>query len=50
MKKKQNSKKIVEDIYETCASVNECTGMFQRIHLDPDEVALFHKMYNEMDE
>lgn len=50
MKKIQDSKKIIEEVYENCASANDCTGMFQRIHLDPEEVALFHKMYNELDD
>ena len=31
------------------ASANECTGFFQRIHLDPEEIKTFHKMYNEID-
>lgn len=41
--------KMIEDVYERCASANECTGLFQRVALDPEEVALFHKMYNELD-
>ena len=38
---------MIEDVFEECVSANECTGLFQRIALDPDEVALFHRMYNE---
>ena len=34
---------------EGCASANECTGLLQKVSLDPDEVARFHKMYNELD-
>ncbi len=34
---------------EGCASANECTGLFQKVSPDPDEVALFHKMYNGID-
>ena len=41
--------KLIEEVFETCASANECTGLFQRINLDPEEIALFHKMYNEID-
>lgn len=48
MSKRKNNK-MIEDIYEKCASANECTGMLQRILLDPEEVATFHKMYNEID-
>ena len=50
MKQRNNSNKIIHEVFDECASANECTGMFQRIHLDPEEVALFHKMYNELDD
>lgn len=46
---KRKEKKIIEDVYEVCVSANECTGVFQKVALDPDEVATFHKMYNELD-
>ena len=46
---KRKSKKIIEDVYERCVSATECTGIFQRVMLDPDEVEAFHKMYNEID-
>lgn len=41
--------KLKKEVFDNCASANECTGLFQRIALDPEEVALFHKMYNELD-
>lgn len=44
-KRKQN--KMIEDIYEKCACANECTGLFQRVALDPDEIKKFHELYNE---
>ena len=44
---KKNSKKIIEYVYEGSASANECTGALQRISLDPEEVAKFHKQYTE---
>ena len=46
-----NKKKpeLIDEVFDNCASANECTGLFQRMHLDPKEVALFHKMYNELD-
>ena len=40
---------MIEEIYEKCASAHECTGIFQRVMLDPDEVKKFHEMYNEID-
>ena len=41
--------KLKKEVFDNCASANECTGLFQRIALDPEEVALFHKMYNELE-
>jgi len=41
--------KLIKEVFEKGVSANECTGLFQRIALDPEEVALFHKMYNETD-
>ncbi len=46
-KRKQN--KMIEDIFEKCVSANECTGLFQKVALDPDEVKKFHEMYNNID-
>lgn len=46
---KRKSKKRVHELMDSCASANECTGLLQKVALDPDEVALFHKMYNELD-
>ncbi len=46
---KRKSKKLINEIYDDCASVNECTGLLQKILLDPEEVEKFHKMYNEID-
>lgn len=46
-KRKQN--KMIEDIFEKCVSANECTGLFQKVLLDPDEVKKFHEMYNKID-
>ena len=41
--------KMIEDVFERCASANECTGLFQKVSLDPDEVKKFHEMYNNID-
>lgn len=46
-KRKQN--KMIEDIFEKCVSANECTGLFQKVLLDPNEVKKFHEMYNNID-
>ena len=46
---KRKSKKQIEELMEGCASANECTGLFQKVSLDPDEVAKFHKMFNGID-
>lgn len=44
---KDKKPKIIEEVFKECASANECTGLYQRVHLDPKEVELFHKLYNE---
>ena len=46
---KRKSKKMIEDVYENCVSANDCTGVFQVVTLDPEEIKKFHEMYNEID-
>ena len=46
---KRKSKKQIEELMDGCVSANECTGLFQKVSLDPKEVAKFHKMYNDID-
>ena len=46
---KRKSKKLIEELTEECVSANECTGLLQKVSLGPDEVATFHKMFNELD-
>ena len=46
---KHKKTKMIEDVYEECASANDCTGLFQRVHLAPEEIKTFHKRYNELD-
>lgn len=46
---KRKKKKRINELMDSCASANECTGLLQKVDLDPDEVAIFHKMYNEQD-
>lgn len=45
----RKNKKLIEEVFEDCASAHECTGLFQRIVLDPEEIRTFHKMFNELD-
>ena len=45
----KKDKKIIEDVVEAGASANECTGAFQKVALDPEEVKKFHKMFNGID-
>lgn len=47
--KNYKSKQLIEEIYDECASANECTGLFQRVALSPEEVAKFHELYNEQE-
>lgn len=46
---KKKSKKRIHELMDSCASANECTGLFQKVALDPEEIATFHKMFNELD-
>ncbi len=47
---KRKHNKMIEDVFEQCVSANECTGLFQKVALDPDEVRTFHRMYNDVDD
>lgn len=44
-KTKNTGRKILEDVCEGAASANECTGAFQVVSLDPEEVKKFHDEY-----
>ena len=46
---KRTHNKLIEELLGECASANECTGLFQKVSLDPDEVKKFHEMYNKID-
>ena len=41
---------MIEDIFEGTASANECTGLYQKVSLDTDEIANFYKQFIEEDE
>lgn len=47
---KKHSKKFIDELFKDCASANECTGLYQKVSLDPDEVAKFHSEYIEEEE
>lgn len=36
---------MIKDLYEGTASANDCTGLYQKVSLDTDEIAKFHKQY-----
>lgn len=46
---KRKKKKRIRELMDGCASANECTGLLQKVDLDPEEVATFHKMYNNLE-
>ena len=46
---KRRTKNIIGDIYDECVCANECMGLYQKVSLDPEEVAKFHKQYVEED-
>ena len=41
---------MIEDIFYFTSSANECTGLYQKVSLDTDEIAKFHKQFIEEDE
>ena len=44
----KDEKRIIHEVFDACASAQECTGLFQKVALDPEEVKKFHEMYNEI--
>ena len=44
---KRRTKNLIGDIYDECVCANECTGLYQKVSLDPEEVAKFHKQFND---
>ncbi len=39
---KKNSGKIIDEVFDGAASATECTGILQKISVDPEEVKRFH--------
>lgn len=46
---KRKKKERIHELMDSCASANECTGLLQKVSLDPEEVAEFHRQYIEDD-
>lgn len=46
---KKKRKKRIHELMDSCVSANECTGLLQKISVDPEEVAEFHSEYIEDD-
>ena len=44
---KRRTRKMIEDMMDAVACANECTGLYQKVSLDTDEIAKFHKEYIE---
>lgn len=44
---KRKTKKLIKELVDGGVSANECTGALQKTHLDPEEVAKFHKEFNK---
>lgn len=38
-------KALKKELLEECASANECTGLYQKVSLDADEIARFHSLF-----
>ena len=44
---KRRTHKLIDDIFEGTASANECTGLYQKVSLDKEEIAKFHRQFIE---
>ena len=42
---KRRTRNIIGDIYDECVCANECTGLYQKVSLDTEEIAKFHSHY-----
>lgn len=45
-KNKKGSKKFIDELFGDCASANECTGLYQKVSLDREEIERFHREFN----
>ena len=44
---KRRTNKMIDEVFEETASANECTGLYQKVSLDTEEIAKFHKQFNK---
>ena len=44
---KRRTKNMINDIYDGTVCANDCTGLYQKVSLDTDEIAEFHREYTE---
>ena len=47
---KRRTRRMISDIFDTCACANECTGLYQKVSLDTEEIAEFHRQFNKDEE
>ena len=47
---KRRTKNLINNLYDECVCANECTGLYQKVSLDPEEVAKFHKQFTGEEE
>ena len=47
---KRRTKKMIGDLFDGCVCANECTGLYQKVSLDTEEIAEFHRQYTEDNE
>lgn len=47
---KRRSKKLISELFDECASANECTGLYQKVSLDTKEIAKFHRQFTGEEE
>lgn len=47
---KRRPDNLIKSLLEDCVSANECTGLYQKVSLDTEEIAKFHKQFIEEEE
>lgn len=47
---KRRTKKMIGDLFDDCVCANECTGLYQKVSLDTDEIAKFHRQFTGEEE
>jgi hypothetical protein len=44
---KKNTKKIIDKVYDSCASSQDCTGLLQKVDINEEELKRYHKEFNK---